>query len=515
MPSPDSIKNSHWVLFQKKRQQWIGEFAKLTTEEAKKYKPNCTVEHQNSTSLLNCFLGVNENMSKASDYCGGDLYGGIEEHSFACKMYYNLTQNQPFEYMTSRCYPGLGEHTTTKSYDMLLQSVLMTYAHHGASLFIDAIDPVGTLDERVYESVGEVFRLAERFEPYLEGTLVQEVGIYYNLNAKMEAEHEGIIGFSSETKELQTHQKAVLGAAKALRENHIPFGVINNWKLNQLEKLRVLVLSDSPFMEDRELHAIRDFVINGGHLYFSGRSAPILVEEIFGVKYEGLTEETVTYMSPSAAGKDLMSQFTYNYPMTVLEKQVILSGSGNGEVLATMTLPYTVPPVSMALFAASAKNDKTSENNMLPKFAAIHSNPPGKFTKRPSIMRTSSGMGKVIWSAAPFEAAIREQHSAIFTAIIRELGGNFSFYSNAPDAVELVMFSVPEKNRQLISLINVQERFKVIEINNFEIFIKAEMSPMRVTTLTDGKEIPYKHTDGEVIIHIDRLALFEMVAIDF
>ena len=47
------------------------------TAEVKKHKPECAVEHQYSTALHMWRYGVNEPIAKASDYAGGDLYGGL------------------------------------------------------------------------------------------------------------------------------------------------------------------------------------------------------------------------------------------------------------------------------------------------------------------------------------------------------------------------------------------------------------------------------------------------------
>ncbi len=59
--------------------------------------------------------------------------------------------------MTSRCYPDVKEHTTTKSAEMLALHTYLALAHNGAFLFIDAIDPVGTQDEKVYKIMGDIF----------------------------------------------------------------------------------------------------------------------------------------------------------------------------------------------------------------------------------------------------------------------------------------------------------------------------------------------------------------------
>ncbi len=94
-------KDSRWRTFARKRCEWMGDFANWATATIHKYKPGVSVEHQYSTLVQDWIRGVNENITIASTYAGGDLYGGIAQQSFACKAYYGITENQPFEYMTS------------------------------------------------------------------------------------------------------------------------------------------------------------------------------------------------------------------------------------------------------------------------------------------------------------------------------------------------------------------------------------------------------------------------------
>ena len=161
MPKVVDWNDPRWKAFYEKRNLWMGEFAQFATDEVKRRKPALSVEHQYGPSLHYWRFGQTELISQASDYIGTDLYGGMEQQSLACKIWYNLTKNRPFQYMTSRCYPTLAEHTTTKSLDQLRLCAFTTYAHHGAVLLIDAIDPVGTIDPRVYEKIGEVYRETE------------------------------------------------------------------------------------------------------------------------------------------------------------------------------------------------------------------------------------------------------------------------------------------------------------------------------------------------------------------
>lgn len=509
---------SRWLQLQKKRQEWLGEFAEVIRAELKKYKPDCSVEHQFSTAMHFWRFGVNENISKASDYAGGDLYGGIAEQSFACKLYYNLTQNQPFEYMTSRCYPNLLEHTTTKTIDLLKLSVMTTFLHHGACVMIDAIDPIGTIDRRVYEKVGEVFHLGEKYESYFEGEHIEDVGIYCSLNGKMDVTQKGVaVGTTEAECTSQPHLNAALGAANSLREHHIPYGVVNNWKLDLFKKLRVLVLPDVPLMEDREIEAVRDFVRNGGSLYLSGHTAPKLVEELFNVTFEGFTEEANTYIAPTVGGADIMHGFTKEYPMTLFVKQAKLSGPGRGELLATITLPYTIPFAdhTPATIEYSLTNVEFNNDNPFYRFASIHSNPPGRATGLPAILRTTYGKGKVLWASAPIEAAIRPQHSDVFASMIQNLGGSFSFSSNAPDVIELIMFDVPEKRRLYISIINIQEHFKTLPVYDFDISVKISGEPVKAIMLPDEREISCTYSESNVVVHIDKVESFGMLAIEY
>jgi hypothetical protein len=98
MPVVIDWRDSNWRQFDSKRHEWMEEFAFDMTAEIRKHKPDCAVEHQFSTALHPWQYGGNESMAKASDYAGGDLYGGIAQQSFACKLYYNLTRMQPLEH---------------------------------------------------------------------------------------------------------------------------------------------------------------------------------------------------------------------------------------------------------------------------------------------------------------------------------------------------------------------------------------------------------------------------------
>ena len=89
---------------------------------------------------------------------------------------------------------------------------------------IDAIDPKGTHDRRVYEAIGQVHGEMEHYEKYLtRGEMAYDVGVYFNLNGKMDVENNGVkIGSKEETDDTMPHLDASIGAGKSLQRHHIP-----------------------------------------------------------------------------------------------------------------------------------------------------------------------------------------------------------------------------------------------------------------------------------------------------
>ena len=82
--------------------------------------------------------------------------------------------------------------------------VFLTAAHHGATLLIDAIDPVGTMDARVYKQLGEVFSELIPYEPYYKGEPIEDVGLYYSLKSKFNPNGEEYTNYIGVTQALET-----------------------------------------------------------------------------------------------------------------------------------------------------------------------------------------------------------------------------------------------------------------------------------------------------------------------
>lgn len=262
IPKVINWENPEWVILQRKREEWLSEFAKLTTNRVKSINPDISVEHQFSTCVADWSLGVTSEISNASDYCGGDFYGGSLQESFICKLYYNLTNNQPFEFMTSRCI-DLRDHTTTKSEELLEAQVFLALSNGGAFLFIDAIDPIGTLNRKVYETMGRIYRKVKDYENYIGGELCQDVGIYFSFESKFDPKDNGKSVLESSHK--QPHLDSALNAAKSLINSHIPFGVITKKNMKELSRYKLIILPNVLTMDQEEVEAFKNYVASGGN----------------------------------------------------------------------------------------------------------------------------------------------------------------------------------------------------------------------------------------------------------
>ncbi|HHY81618.1 MAG TPA: family 10 glycosylhydrolase [Clostridiales bacterium] len=494
MPAVIDWDNPEWVAFQERREAWLAEFAEITTAKLKELKPEATVEHQFSSACHPWIRAVTDNVSSVSDYVGGDLYGGFLQQSFICKLYRGLSKNQPFEYMTSRCNPDLTDHTTLKTKEMIQLHDYIALAHQGAFLIIDAIDPRGTINEKVYELIGEVFEESSRYEPFMGGDLCYDAAVYFSLKSKFDPADNGKL--PTETSMRMPHVEAAFGASRFLKENHIPYTVITRKDLAQLPRNKILILSDVLNMSAEEEEAVVNFVREGGSLYMSGRTSPRLASELLGVSFEGETIENITYLAPTDRGAFLLPDVSYDYPLTVFSPQQKMNGADEKTVMATTVLPYTVPGAPG-------------------KFASIHSNPPGIHTEYPAIVYDTFGKGRVVWVAAPIELAKHDIHSRIFANLMNLLKtDDFHFTANAPKEVEVTLFHQPENNCYIVNVVNVQENTPVIPILNIEIkILTGDKMPVEVVSLPDKRKAEYSIGENHVVIKIDMLHIFQMFSL--
>lgn len=476
-----------WLTFQHLREQWMGEFARFATEETKRLLPHASVEHNyaNAVASNSALISSTELVNDWCDYTGGDLYGDLYNHSFTAKYYYAVTKNQPFEYMTCRCDKALGVHTVSKSDEHLAVEVLLTAAHHGASFIIDAIDPVGTLDSRVYDRIGRVFEMQMPYEPYFRGDMVQDVAVYYSTTGRFNTKGLPV-----------TSKTASIALTRTLIEEHVPVGIMANSITDRLPRYKMVFAPHIAGISDKNRADLLAYVKNGGTLYISGAEDPTLLSLLFGAKVNGYTAENAVYMAPTDLGQKYFGDFTEKYPFPTEQSLPILTVS-DAEVLATMTLPYTKPTEK--------------------RFASIHSNPPGVATEIPAMLRKKVGKGMVIWSAASFEFDGRRAHKKLLMALVNDCLPNRTLTTTAPRQVEIVTFRNGDET--LVSAVDLLCTDELLPVPDFTVTVHCDRKPTSVTCLAhaDGTDeavdFTWDDTTGSVQFAVDKLVMFDMFRI--
>lgn len=504
IPKVISWENPRWVSFQRKREEWLIDFARLLTSTVKKIKPQVSVEHQASTYQQGWRLGVTEGLTEQNDFLQGDFYGDALQGSFVRKLFYNLSNNLPYGFETSFS-TGLQNHTAKKPKELLRAKTYASLADGGAFIFIDAIDPVGTLNKAVYERMGEIFNETKEYEKYLGGNLCQDVAIYLSTESKFDFADNGKTVDDPKLSTKMPHVDAALNVCKSLISSHIPFGVVTKKNIDELSRHPLLVLPNILMIDKEEVEALKNYVHSGGNLYASKytslitkdgiRKDDFLLTDLFGVSYLGETKESFTYIAPVEGANHLFSGYSQKYPLGLESSQIMVEVKKDVKVLGKTVLPYTDP----------------QDTN---RYASIHSNPPGINTDYPAVLLNQFGKGKVIYVSGDLENS--DLHRKIFINLIKLLVNSFSFEANAPQSVEITVFHQKGKRRFIINLINFQKELPNILVDGIEVKIKLDKkSAKRLVVLPEEKELDYKIKNDYAEFTVPRLETFLMLALDY
>ncbi len=477
--------NPDWIKLTRQRERSVGEFAKFVTETTRRYMSGVSVEHNYAMAVAgDSVCASTELVNEQCDYTGGDLYGDLYNHSFTAKYYYGVTKNQPFEYMTCRCDRTLGAHTVTKTEEHLATEVMLTAAHHGASFIIDAIDPKGTLDSRVYDRIGRVFERQLPYERYFSGELITDVGVYYATTGRYNSRG---MTFNNKT--------CAINATRTLIENHVPVGVVSNSSTGRLSGCKAVLAPAIAGISDSNRANLVKYVNDGGLLYISGVEDMELLGELLGAELIGYTEETAVYIAPTEHGAELFCEFTPEYPLPTEYSLPKIKADGC-EVLGVMRPPYT----------------KANER----RFASIHSNPPGRLTDIPAVITKQVGKGRVIWSAAPIENDGRIGIKRVFMSLLTKYLPETTIKSSAPRQVELVAHR--RKSDILISAVDLLCSDELLPLGGFEISVKVDAVPKCIKRIAGRdkpeREVEFEYFGGRAVFKTETLVMFDMYKIE-
>jgi len=509
LPTTIDWSDAAWVSFQRKREEWLTDFVEIATRAARQARPGVSVEHQSSTYMYDWQLGVTERLALQGDFLQGDFYGGALQGIVVRKLLYNLTENPLYGYETSIC-TNLEQHTNLKPVELLSAQAHAAIADNGAMVFIDGIDPVGTLNPLVYQKLGQVFEKIMVYDPYRGGSMQQDVGVYLSTISKFDPADNGkapndptLTGRFLDRAHIP-HIDSLVNACKSLVSNHIPFGVITRKDLNRLANYKIIILPNILMMTEEEAEAFRNFVANGGYLYacritslvdqLGFKQRNFMLADVFGVSYLGETIEHYSYIRPNDNWEHLLPDYSEKYPLGVSENQVLVRANGNAQILAKITLPSSDP----------------RETN---RFYSLHSNPPGISTEHPAIVMNRFGKGKAIYATAALENAGAQ---GLLIHLLQLFRVPFKFEADAPASVEVTLFHQPDEDRYVINLLNHLEELPAFPVWGIQVRLRLEgIKPVRLLSIPDRAEYEFHQQDGSIEFGVPELQEFRMFLLEY
>jgi len=498
-----------WRAFQAARERWLFEFADEFTKAVKQVRP-ILVEHQFATIFSDWRSGVPLRMgTDACDSVGGDFYGGPGEFSLACKAFSALNRVRPFEFMTSRTN-DLRDFVTIKPIDEWRTESFVPTIHSGAALTIDAINPDGTLNHEVYKYLATLNAERAPYEPYLGGSLMGDVAIYYDKESMYNPGEKGIRVDQLKSLGKIPHFEGVLGAARILREAHIPYGVVTNATLDQLRDFRAVIVPNVLEMTAEQATAFKNFVDRGGVLYASGPSSldrfdaggpRFLLEGVLGVRYKGKMGTRVTYLTAKDEG---MKKLIWPQREMIFEGRMVqVEALPPAEVLATVTLPY-VDPETIHVIGSH--------------FAQIISDPPAENPGTdPGLVIHEYGRGKAVWVAAPMESGGNAINGRLVVWVLkRVLSGPSHFEVETHPSVEMTLYHQPEKRRLLAGLLNMQRDLPPVPVGAVvRVHVPEGRRTTRVVKVPDGRVIEFEKAGPYVQFRLEPFPVISMALVEY
>lgn len=486
LPETVNWHDPAWTRFQRRREAWLTDFAAHLTGAVRAANPGVSVEHQSSVYAFNWRFGVTADLAEHSDFLQGDFYGDRLQGSVARKLFHNLSRGLPCGFETCVSV-DLGNYTVLKSEALLNAKAAAALADGCAFVFIDSLDPVGTLNRAAYERMGRVFEQVSGYQACVaeEGgsaELAQDVAVYLSTESKCDFGDNGKPASGGAWSSGQgPHLDALVSACRTLQESHVPFGVITRRDLDRLARHQVIILPNVLMMSHEEAEAFRQYVRGGGKLYASRwtslvtsdgeRQPDFMLADVLGVSWQGETEEGFTYMAPVPGHEGLFEGYDALHPPGLTMPQMLLRAHEGATVLSTLTLPYTNP--------ADPE-----------RFASIHNNPPGRATQSPSLVLNRFSAGQALYAAGDLESM--DAHREVFLRLVRLLAGPFSFEVEAPGCVEVTALRQPARGRILLSLVNFQKDLPNLPVHGIRVKLRpGDAKPGRLVLLPEGTEWPF------------------------
>ncbi len=488
----------------------VASYTEGITAMAKKAKPDISLSYQCASWHFSYGSGLSSRYFATMDYLSGDFYANRTRTDIVCRLFHKLSNKLPFEYMISRA-PDLTYHTALKNKSEILSQAYSALLGGGSFLFIDAIDPKGTLNPALYTEMGEV---KKELAPFLsrvdvDDKIQREVAVYINFESFSAPEANGqptikLTEFTLPIRNALEQINSILGEA------HFDYDIITEKSLGDLSEYKLLILPNLYRMTKKECEAIAKYVENGGRVYASGLSSLLcadgtqndfMLKDVFGVSFTDMCDRRPVYVAPKKELLPFFECFNEEYPAMSKERErapMVKLASKDAKVLATVTLPF-------------------SDVEDFARYSSAISNPPAEKTNVPALVYNKYGKGACLYSAVGFESSANDcDHRIVanlLSLLLDEVGG-LTVTTDESEALELVLRHNPEKKYYTFSLLNYQELRRPIPLTNVTFAFHKDVTPRELYTV-QGASISYEKKEDGLYFTLDKLEHFDVIYLHY
>ncbi|MFH0795956.1 MAG: family 10 glycosylhydrolase [Candidatus Omnitrophota bacterium] len=404
-------------------------------------KPNVSFSHNfHGYWIVNWRVGVTaEEFTESADYVTGETEAMCP--SQLARFMRGVSGGKHYDVMTHRFVQGWDY--SIKPAEQLKFEIFTAAANGAGVTVIDQPYHTGRLEKAVYDILGEAYQEIEEREKWLAGAEPTKfIALYYSQKTK---DYHG-------ADNLEKYVPSFIGGYRALFEGHQAVDIVSDRHLNQAElnKYKVLVLSNAVCLSDRQVEQISEFVKNGGGLVATHLTSlanenyefkdNFGLSEIFGCRFKRVSEFTDNYI------KFECTQLTEG-----IEKRFHLHRGSTLEVIPT-------EDVNVHGWMVNPIGQKSAE-----KWYGNFMSPPGRVTNNPFVISNNYGKGKVVYISGNAE----DNYARFGFKVFRQLLNNAVLHVApekpqiriaAPLNVEVTFFEQKDKGRKILHFVNCPEQ---------------------------------------------------------
>ena len=319
---PKTEKDKNWLDYVKWYRDCYNRFFEKTVNEMYKAYPHVAVTFNWNWSYRN---------PAAPPEHTGRLAGDSVAHGKVASLttrFYSGT-GKPFDYMSGRFQHGLGEWNNNTQ-ETLKFTAATTVANGGSFYLIDRQLPDGSLEDRSYKIVKEVFDfIQERREILTETETVDEIAVLFSRSYLVGDKEQFFPDRDIKRERLRTWENV----ACMFMENSIHYNAISDDVLKQrADDFQLIIVPEIEFMSKDVENALIAYVKNGGNLLF-----------VQSPNEEGVCPEIFKYAGVEDSG---WQEFDYSYIPNPDEKDAILLPCRSRKVKSTEAktlIPFVSP----------------------------------------------------------------------------------------------------------------------------------------------------------------------------